>query len=351
MPVICALGVSLPPRSLTNHEVIVRGDLDITDQWITARTGIGRRRIAEPNVSTGDLAVEAGHAALRPVSGLTPDILILATTTPDHPCPATAPEVAHRLGLGQIPAFDLGAVCSGFLYALALASSMIRSGSYRYPLVIAAEKYSSIVDERDRTTAPIFGDGAAAVLLRPGSATESGAVLRIRLASDGRGRGLITVPAGGSRRPYGDGVPRDQRYFSMAGRQVYARAVQEMTAAARQVLHEAGWTPQDVAAFVGHQANQRILDSVARRLGLEAGSCFSNIHDVGNTAAASIPLAMADVCSRGAVRPGSKTVITSFGGGLTWGAAALNWPDVVVGVGASGAPPRGRRGTGPPPVP
>lgn len=330
VPVICALGACLPPRSLTNHDVIVRGRLETTDQWITSRTGITRRRIADRNTSTGDLAVAAGRTALQSAPGSAPDILILATTTPDHPCPATAPEVAHRLGLGPIPAFDIAAVCSGFLYALDLASAMIRSGSYQHPLIIAAEKYSSIIDELDRDTAPLFGDGAAAVMLRPGSDTESGAVLKVSLASDGRERGLITVAAGGSRQPHGNGVPRDQRYFRMAGKQVYARAVHEMTEAARHVLREVGWTVGAVDAFVGHQANQRILDSVAARLGIDTGKCVSQIREVGNTAAASIPLAMADACARRAVRPGARTVITSFGGGLTWGAAALRWPEILV---------------------
>jgi 3-oxoacyl-[acyl-carrier-protein] synthase III len=167
--VIRAIGTCLPPRVLTNEQIIARGRLDTTDEWITTRTGIERRRYASADVSTGDLATAAGRAALRSASesptpgAVAPDVLLLATSTPDRPCPATAPDVAHRLGLGPVPAFDLSAVCSGFLYALATAAAFVRAGLAAQPLVVAAEKYSAIIDPRDRGTAPIFGDGAAAV--------------------------------------------------------------------------------------------------------------------------------------------------------------------------------------------
>ena len=341
--VICGIGVYLPPRVLTNEQVIARGHLDTTDEWITARTGIERRRYASADVSTGDMATAAAHAALRSASvsaslspanssqeNVMPDVLLLATTTPDRPCPATAPEVAHRLGLGPIPAFDLAAVCSGFLYALATAAAFVRAGLAARPLVVAAEKYSAIIDPHDRGTAPIFADGAAAVLLRGGRPAEPGAVLAVDWGSDGGGSDLVAIAAGGSRRPATASPAPDEFYFRMRGGQVYAHAVRRMTQSARAALASTGWKAQDVEAFIGHQANQRILDSVAERLGIDARHNLGNIRDVGNTAAASIPLALADAVSRGACRPGAPTLLTAFGGGLTWASVTLHWPDTVV---------------------
>lgn len=334
--VICGIGSCLPPRVLTNAQIIARGRLDTTDEWITARTGIERRRYAAADVSTGDLATAAARAALRSAAAsgagaAMPDVLLLATSTPDRPCPATAPDVAHRLGLGPIPAFDLSAVCSGFLYALATAAAFVRAGLAGQPLVVAAEKYSTIIDPCDRGTAPIFGDGAAAVLLRSGRPAEPGAVLAVDWGSDGGGSELVAIAAGGSHRPATaiDGPTPDEFYFRMQGGQVYAHAVRRMTQSAHAVLAATGWKPQDVEAFIGHQANQRILDSVAERLGIEARDNLGNIRDLGNTAAASIPLALADAVSRRVRRPGAPTLLTAFGGGLTWALATLHWPDTT----------------------
>ncbi|MFD5467510.1 beta-ketoacyl-ACP synthase 3 [Kitasatospora sp. NPDC127059] len=337
--VIAGLGVCLPPRVLTNAQVIGRGGLDTTDAWITSRTGIHRRHLAGPGTSAGDLATAAALAAIDATAGRErPDLLVLATTTPDRPCPATAPEVAHRLDLGPIPAFDLAAVCSGFLYALTTASALLRSGTCRTPLVVAAEKYSAIVDPLDRDTAPLFGDAAAAVVLRSGHTTEPGAVLDTDWGSDGGGSTLITVAAGGSRRPDTTDLGRDDRYFRMRGREVYAHAVRRMTASSGAVLTASGWQPHEVRAFIGHQANQRILDAVADRVGIPPQHRFGNIRDVGNTAGASVPLALADAVLRGVRPPGAPTLLTAFGGGLTWASATLLWPDAPVRT----APPQSR---------
>lgn len=355
--VICGIGRYLPPRVLTNEQIIKRGHLDTTAEWIKTRTGIERRRYAAADVSTGDMATAAARAAFRSAvasasssmsasqfgleSGFvpqinsaledaTPDALLLATTTPDRPCPATAPEVAHRLGLGPVPAFDLSAVCSGFLYALATAAAFIRAGLAARPLVVAAEKYSTIIDPCDRGTAPVFADGAAAVLLRAGRPAEPGAVLAVDWGSDGSGSDLVAIAAGGSRTPATGGPGPQEHYFRMRGGQVYAHAVRRMTQSARAALASTGWKAQDVEAFIGHQANQRILDSVADRLGIDARHNLGNIRDVGNTAAASIPLALADAVSRGACRPGAPTLLTAFGGGLTWASVTLHWPGAPV---------------------
>nr|WP_329951926.1 beta-ketoacyl-ACP synthase 3 [Streptomyces sp. BE303] len=350
---IGGIGTSLPPLVVTNRQVIERGGLDTTDEWIVGRTGIHRRRVAGPGVSTGDLATAAARAAIASAgpAGPRPDLVLLATTTPDRPCPATAPEVAHRLGLGTVPAFDLAAVCSGFLYALTTAAALLRSGTCRAPLVVAAEKYSAITDPLDRDTAPLFGDAAAAVLLRPGDVAEPGALLETDWGSDGGGCDLIAVAGGGARLPApGDGLGREERYFRMRGRQVYAHAVRRMAASSAAVLGATGWRPGDVRAFIGHQANQRILDAVADRLGIAAQHRFGNIRDVGNTAGASVPLALADAAARGVCAPGAPTLLTAFGGGLTWASATLLWPDVPVRSSAPEARPRpldGRPDAGP----
>jgi 3-oxoacyl-[acyl-carrier-protein] synthase-3 len=325
--VVAGLGSCLPPRTVTNHELAER--MDTSDEWIRSRTGIGARHFADPGTTTADLAVAAGRAALLAAEEPVADLVILATTTPDRRCPGTAPEVAHRLGLGPVPAFDLAAVCSGFVYATAVADAIIRGGQYRSVLVIGAETYSTIIDPEDRESAVIFGDGAGAVLYRRGNAAEPGAVHGVELGSDGGGSDLIAIAAGGSRQPnVTTDTPAELRYFRMRGREVYRHAVHGMTASADAVLKRVGWPAERLDGFIGHQANQRILDAVADRLGVPAGSRFGNIREVGNTAAASIPLALADAVTRQAAPIGGRTLLTAFGGGLTWGSIALTWPDV-----------------------
>ncbi|MFJ9570496.1 beta-ketoacyl-ACP synthase 3 [Streptomyces bacillaris] len=327
--VVSGIGSCLPPRVVDNDAVIARGALLTDPGWIRARTGIERRRHVSPGTSTGDLAVGAGRAALASAGGVRPDLVLLATSTPDHPCPATAPEVAHRLGLGTVGAFDVSAVCSGFLYALAVAAGLVRGGVCAAPLVIAAETYTAIVDPADRTTAPIFGDGAGAVLLRPGGRDEPGAVLATDLGSDGSGRAAITIPGGGARHPRHRPPPGpDAHFFHMEGRAVYAHAVRRMTRSSEAVLRRAGWGAPSVRAFIGHQANQRILDSVGDRLGIAPAHRYGNIRELGNTAAASVPLVLADPAVHRAVVPGERTLLTAFGGGFTWASTALTWPDV-----------------------
>lgn len=326
---IRGLGTCLPPLVLTNDEVARRGGLDTSDHWIRSRTGIARRHRAADDISTGDLAVAAGRAALESAGTAEADFVLLATSTPDRRCPATAPEVAYRLGLGTVPAIDLGAVCSGFVYGLAAASAFMAAGLCRRPLLIASETYSRIVDPLDRESAVIFGDGAGAVLIGPADPGEPGTICATDLGGDGSRSDLIAIAGGGSRLP-GNGavLDRDHRYFRMRGREVYGQAVRRMHESSLAVLRRAGWPADRIEAFIGHQANQRILDSVADRLGIDPRHRYGNIHDVGNTAAASIPLAIAATATRAAVRPGAPTLLTAFGGGLTWGSIALRWPEV-----------------------
>ncbi len=310
--VLAGIGHSLPPDVVTNHDLAAR--LDTSDEWIRSRSGIGSRHVVRDGTSTSDLAVEAGTLALKSAGVATVDLVVVATSTPDHPVPATAPAVAARIGLGTVPAFDLNAVCSGFLYGLATASSMITSGQAGSVLLIGADTFSTLVDPADRATAFLFGDGAGAVVLHAGVPGAAGEVLALDLGSDGEGEELILV--------------RDAATpFTMQGQAVYRQAVARMTESARTVMDRAGWEAGDLDRFVGHQANQRILDAVADRLGLPRERAVSNLADVGNTAAASIPLALSQAAA--GFRAGDKVVLSAFGGGATWGGAALTWPSLL----------------------
>lgn len=323
--VICGIGYRLPDRIVTNAELGAR--LNTPDEWIVDRTGISRRRWVEPGETTSDLAVRAGRAALESAGGGQVGALVLATTTPDRRCPATAPEVAARLGLGGVAAFDVSAVCTGFLYGLATGAGFIAAGLAERVLVIAAEAFSTLLDPDDRTTLPIFGDGAGAVVLRRGRADEPGAVGPLVLGSDGERGELITVEAGGARRPLTGPAPDDgSQYFRMRGREVFRQSVERMSAAGTEALDLAGWQLGDVDRVVTHQANARVSAALAQRLGLRRDLMAQNIRDVGNTAAASIPVLLAQATADGSIEPGHRLLLVAFGGGLTWGATTLTWP-------------------------
>ena len=325
--VITGIGSALPSRVVTNEELSSR--LDTSDEWIRSRTGIRARHVIDPGMATSDLGVAAGEAALKSAEAPEVDAVLLATTTPDRPCPATAPDIASRLGLGVVPAFDISAVCSGFVYGLAVEGGLVAGGIARSVLVIGADTYSTILNPEDRNTTPIFGDGAGAVVLRAGTADELGALGPFDLGSDGALADLITVPAGGSRqRSSPDPVPDGDRYFQMQGPKVFKNAVLRMAASARKVLARAGWELSDVDHLVAHQANSRILEELAGQLELSADRVVSNIADVGNTSAASIPLALVDAAQAGRLHPGQRVLLTAFGGGLTWGSTLLRWPDI-----------------------
>ena len=312
--VIAGIGHALPPTIVTNDDLAAR--LDTTDEWIRVRSGIRQRHIASPGTGTADLAVEAGIQALKSAAIDTVDLVILATSTPDRPCPATAPVVTSRLGLGRVPAFDLDAVCSGFLYGLATSVAMLTSGQFGTVLLIAADTFSRLVDHEDRATAFLFGDGAGAVVLRRGEPDEDGAVLHVEIGSDGTQEELITVPD-------------RESHFTMQGQAVYRQAVASMAETSTRAMTTVGWSVDDLDWFVGHQANQRILDAVAARMKVAPDRVISNLDRVGNTASASIPLAMSEAAEDGRFQPGDRMVLTAFGGGATWGAAALTWPSLA----------------------
>ncbi|KUN90330.1 3-oxoacyl-ACP synthase [Streptomyces bungoensis] len=323
--VVTGIGSYVPPNVVTNEDLSAR--LDTSDAWIRSRTGIAERYVVSPGTSTSDLAVEAGLRALKSAGDQEVGAVVLATTTPDQPCPATAPQVAARLGLGRVPAFDVAAVCSGFLYGLASAAGLVAAGIADRVLLIAADAFTTIVNPEDRTTAVIFADGAGAVVLRAGSPDEPGALGPLVLGSDGELSHLIEVPAGGSRtRSAGRPVAPEDHYFRMLGRDTYRHAVEHMTAASTEAAERAGWRLDEVDRFVAHQANARILEAVSDRLGIPAERRLSNIARVGNTGAASIPLLLAEATAEGRLTAGHRVLLTAFGGGLSWGAATLVWP-------------------------
>ena len=320
--VLDGLGVAVPRRVVTNDELAAR--LDTSDEWIRTRTGIVERRIAEPTVATSDLAVEAGQAALKSAGGERIDGLIVATTTPDHLMPGVAPLVAARLGLGAIPAYDVQAVCSGFIYGLLSGAGLIAAGAAERVMVIGADVMSRIVDQDDRATAVLFGDGAGAVTLRAGEPDEPGAIGPFDLGSDGEQARQLFIAAGGTRTPVDAATTANDRFLKMDGRQVYRHAVRRMTESSQRLLQRAGLEVGDVDRFVAHQANLRILMAVADRLGIPDERRVSNVDRYGNTSAASIPLALADA----GLRPGERILLTAFGSGFTWGSTLMTWPDL-----------------------
>lgn len=315
MPVICGVGAALPQHYLSNDDIHHQHGLE--PSWIETRTGIHKRYRAGSETKTSDLATAAARQALASAGRPEVDLVIVATATPDHPVPATAPAVASRLGLTQASAFDVSAVCSGFVYGLAQAAANIRAGQAESALVIGAEVFSRLIAPTDAANQAIFGDGAGAVILRAGTAEDFGAVITSKLGSDGSGRNLIWAPGA-------DSAEADFEYFQMDGREVFKHAVSRMTEVSKAVISESGWQPSDVDWIVPHQANKRILNQVAIALGKEKSSAITHLDEVGNTSAASIPLALARHHEK--FDPGDKIVLAAFGGGLTWGATAITWP-------------------------
>jgi 3-oxoacyl-[acyl-carrier-protein] synthase III len=332
--VLAGCGTWLPPRVVTNEELSAR--LDTSDEWIRTRTGVSSRRMVEAGVATADLAVYAGEHALKSAGRSSVDAVVLATTSADRLCPAAAPEVADRLGLGRIAAFDLSAACSGFLYGLAVATGLITAGTAEHVLLIGAEAFSLLVDPADRTTAVLFGDGAGAIVLRSGSHEEHGAIGPVDLGSDGSLADLLTVPAGGSRQRSsaasrrGEPAPPASYFLQMDGRAVFRNAVTRIEGSARNALAKSGWPVPLPDRLVCHQANIRIQQTVAERLGLAPSQCVSNIEHVGNTLSASVPLLLAHGALNGSITVGQRLLLTAFGAGFTWGSTTMTWPDINV---------------------
>ncbi|GGV50430.1 beta-ketoacyl-ACP synthase 3 [Streptomyces spectabilis] len=310
--VLCGLGTAQADVLVPNAEIAER--LGVGDDWILTRTGIAERRRAGVETSTADLAVRAAAAALKSSGTDTVDVVVLATATPDHRMPGTAPEVATRLGLHTIAAFDIAAACTGLPYALQVAKGFVADGAAQRVLVITVDRLSHLTDPDDRTTAALFGDGAAALVVRRGQVGEPGAVGPVILGADGRHVDALVVPHG--------------QFMRMRGREVFHHAVIRMSQATEQAAAAAGWNLSDVDRFVPHQANSRITAAVSRRLHLDGGRVLESITHLGNTSASSILFALAQAAGDGSLRPGHRVLLAAFGAGLTWGATTLTWPDV-----------------------
>ncbi|MBN9590348.1 MAG: ketoacyl-ACP synthase III [Alphaproteobacteria bacterium] len=318
---IIGCGAFLPDNVVTNDDLAAK--VDTSDEWIRERTGIRQRYIALPGEKTSDLALGAARAALTDagIDAGELDMIICATTTPDESFPATATIVQSRLGMGHGAAFDVQAVCSGFIYGLAVADSMIRTGAARTILLIGAETMSRLLDWNDRTTCVLFGDGAGAVVLQAhdglGDNSDQG-VLNTRLFSDGRLHDMLYTDGGVS-------STQTVGKLRMHGKEVFKHAVTNIAAAIQASLDAAGLTVEDIDWFVPHQANQRILDGTARKLGIDPGRVISTVAQHGNTSAASVPLALCTAVREGRIKRGDLVLLEAMGGGFTWGAALLRW--------------------------
>lgn len=320
---IRGMGSALPSRVVTNADF--EKTLDTSDEWIRTRSGIRERRFVAPGENTLTLAVSAARAALdnAKLSAQDLDLIVVATCTPVHPLPATACFVQAELGCRTIPAFDLSAACSGFIYGLVTSTCLMQTGQYRNVLVVGAETMSSIIDFEDRGTCVLLGDGAGAAIISPADNETSGMYDQM-LAADGTGAKLIWIPAGGSAEPASaKSVNERLHYMKMKGREVYKFAVVKMQEVLAAAVERAGLTMADIKLVVPHQSNLRIIESAAEKLGLPEDKVAVNIDRYGNTSAASIPLALEEAWRNGRVQRGDWVLLAGFGGGLTWGSALI----------------------------
>jgi 3-oxoacyl-[acyl-carrier-protein] synthase-3 len=321
---ITGWGMAVPQQVVTNDDLAQR--IDTSDEWIRARTGIAARHVAGAGEFTSTLATAAGRAALAR-AGVPPaavDMIIVATCTPDRPFPATACAVQANLGIARAPAFDIAAACSGFVYGMSVATSMIQSGMSRCLLLIAADIFTHLIDWNDRNTCVLFGDGAGAVLLQ--ATDERVGLLSTLIGAAGDGEDLMAVDAGGTRLPASeDLLAQGRQYVYMNGREIFKHAVREMADSAQRVVAEAGLSLADIALVVPHQANVRIIDAVAKRLDLPIERFAINLDRYGNTSAASVPIALYEAVEQGRVKDGDYVLLTAFGGGLTWGSSVIRW--------------------------
>ena len=318
--IIAGTGSALPARRVSNDELAAWKNIDTTDEWIVERTGIRTRYIADEGETTGTLAAEAARRALD-AAGLAPGqigLIVLATATPDQTFPATATKVQAMLGIGDCIAFDVAAVCTGFLYALSVADNMLKGGMADHALVIGAETFSRILDWEDRTTCVLFGDGAGAVVLKAEDGDPDAGILASRLHADGRHSDLLYVTGGPS-------TTQTVGTVRMKGKEVFRHAVVNLAGVMGEVLDAAGHAPGDVDWVVPHQANKRILDATAKKLGLAPEKVIVTVDQHANTSAASVPLALDTAVRDGRIRKGDLLVLEAMGGGFTWGAAVVRY--------------------------
>jgi 3-oxoacyl-[acyl-carrier-protein] synthase-3 len=326
--VFAGWGTAIPERRLTNADL--EQMVDTTDEWIVERSGIRERRIADPDESTASLGIDAGKAAIKH-AGLGPediDLLVLSTATPEKVLPTTAAIVQDGIGL-RCGAMDVNAACSGFVYAMVTASAFLATGQYRNILVVGAETVSRIIDQTDRATLVLFGDGAGAAVLQRGpdpTAADAPALLAWDLGCDGSAAHILQIPAGGSTLPASaETVANRDHYLKMEGREVFKRAVRAVLSTTEKTLAQAGVTADQIDVFVPHQANVRIIEAARQRLGIPREKTVVNIERFGNTSSASIPLALFEAVEDGRVRPGDLVLLAGFGAGMTWASALLRW--------------------------
>lgn len=322
--ILRGIGSYVPEKILDNKELSLK--VETSDDWIRTRTGISERRIASPDQPTSELALNAARKAID-TAQIQPDeidLVIVATITPDMAFPSTACILQHKLGLGKVACFDLEAACSGFLYSLDVADGMLASGRYKCALVIGAEKMSSILDWEDRTTCVLFGDGAgAAIIMTEGDGPN---LVGFRSGADGSNPSVLHQPAGGSKQPASiASIENREHFLKMNGKEIFKSAVRVMEKATRELLEANGLATQDVDHIIPHQANVRIVESMAQRLEIPLEKFFCNLDRHGNTSAASIPIAFDEACNRGIFRKGEIGVLVAFGAGLTWSATLVRF--------------------------
>jgi 3-oxoacyl-[acyl-carrier-protein] synthase-3 len=321
---ILGTGHSYPEGILTNADL--ERIVDTSDEWITSRTGIKQRRKAAPDEYTSQFAVRAAREAIAR-AGIEPadiDLILCATVTPDQILPSTGCLIQAELGAHKAAAMDIVAACSGFLYGLTLADSMIRCGQSKHALVIGAEILTRYVDYTDRSTCVLFGDGAGAAVL--GAVEEGRGILAARIRSDGRYEEQLFAPGGGTKGGFSaETIARGDHFFKMRGNELFKVAVRSMAEISREVLEEAGLTTTDVKLFIPHQANQRITDAVASKLDVDSSMVYSNIAMHGNTSSASIPIGLDECVESGKIQKGDVVLMASFGGGVTWGGVVMRW--------------------------
>ncbi|MBS1817234.1 MAG: ketoacyl-ACP synthase III [Acidobacteria bacterium] len=322
---IRSLATYVPPRVLTNRDL--EKMVDTTDEWILQRTGIRERHIVDPGVATSDLAKEAGLEAIRR-AGLTPDdigVIVVGTVTPDMMFPSTACLVQHKIGAHHAWGFDVSAACSAFTYALTAGSQLVAAGCHEHALVIGADVMSSIIDYTDRSTCVLFGDGAGAVVVSAAAAGEP-SIIDFEHEIDGSGGPALCMPAGGSLRPPSrETVEQRMHYVKQDGQTVFKFAVRKTEEIARRIMERNRIKPEDLALFVSHQANRRIIQAAAEKLGVDQGKVIINIERFGNTTAATIPLALNDAINEGRLKKGDLVLLCSVGAGFTVGSVLLRW--------------------------
>ncbi|MGB0419352.1 MAG: beta-ketoacyl-ACP synthase III [Opitutales bacterium] len=323
--IILGTGAYVPENRVTNDDMAQR--VETSDEWIRTRTGIQARHFADSAQASSDLAYEAARRALDAADTTVEsiDLLIVATMTPDMPFPSTACLVQSKLGLGKICAFDLQAACSGFVYALSVAQSMLLSGNFKRALIIGAEKTSSILDFEDRTTCVLFGDGASAAVLAPSDQPGVG-ILGAATGSDGSNPSLLQQPAGGSRIPASNAsIEARQHYLKMNGKEIFKQAVRVMGQACVDILKQHQYSLDTVNLVIPHQANMRIIDSLSKRLSIPLSQFHNNLDKYGNTSAASVGIALDEAYRAGRIHSGDVILLVAFGAGLTWGASLIKW--------------------------